>query len=1081
MKNKSSWITSYTAALIVFWTMLLALSFFFNYRNAYSNAEAAAHIQAATAFEKDVIYRRWNSMSGIYAVASDFVPPNPYLDPEGRDIAVGPDLLLTKVNPAYMTRLVHELGALTSGIQGHITSTDPIRPANKPDAWESAALKILEAGGNNGEISEVVNRDGKPYLRFMGVLLTEPSCVICHPDYTVGSLRGGISVEVPMDPFLAAADSTVKSLAVSHSGIWLLGLFTFLGGSRSISRRIKERDRAQDTLEKLTKELEAMVVARTEDVRDRQRQLRAFMDNTDAAVYMKNTMREFIMVNNRFADMLDVSPDDLIGKVAPVGFPAEAEARIRECEERVLAGKQGKAGVEAELFHTPDALFPPHSASFFPIISNENDELTGLGCVMVDITKQKLVEETLIETKVAAERANQTKSAFLANMSHEIRTPLNGVLGMADLLLRTGLNEDQASMVATIKSSGDSLLAVLNDILDFSKIEAGKMVVENAPFNLRDTVFGAVKSMVPMAYKKKIEFIVNIAAAIPDNLSGDAQRLRQILLNLLNNAVKFTKEGEIVVAAQFLGKSEDAVCMRISVTDTGIGIPPEKQLRIFAAFEQADSSTTRQYGGTGLGLAISSRLAVLMGSELCLESRPGYGSTFWLDLTLPCSEEATSKAMVPAAALAGRKVLAVDDNPTNRSIIREQLESWKMQVAVCSDTDEAMRFLRMAGNSGSQYELVITDMQMPEKDGTDLARLMAEEPTFRGIPVILLSSGDQRVRKEAAARFSAVLTKPVRPEELLRAVSAALAVWESTDVSRMRTPATDKARPSDVSLHVLLTEDMEMNRLVALRMLRDLGHSVSMAENGRQALELLEQERFDMVFMDIQMPVLDGVQTTRIIREKEASDPSRGHIPIVAMTAHAMKEDREKYLAAGMDGYLSKPVFLADLVKIIEEMVPLCDPDARRTAGPAAPPAKAPEASPAEEDEAAAAAVDAAQDASTFFDPEIIDGSFYGDAELMCRSMEFYIQDSGRLLAGIDTAISAGDNTKLTEDAHALKGITGYYTAGEVYRNCLALEQAGSTGRLPEDRPALAELYAVVRTQVEQMQEVMKVRIAAGG
>jgi signal transduction histidine kinase/CheY-like chemotaxis protein len=746
-----------------------------------------------------------------------------------------------------------------------------------------------------------------------------------------------------MAPFLTRADSAVKSLAISHAGIWLLGLFTFLGGSRSISRRVKERDRAQAALEKLTEELEARVAARTADMRNRQRQLQAFMDNTDAAVCIRNREHEFVMVNNRLAAMLRASPEAPAGGLSLAGLPGEAGALFLECEERVLAGK---TSLEAEFFTRPASPFPPHSAFFFPIIDSENEEMNGIGCIMVDISKRKQVEEALVEAKEAAENANRAKNDFLANISHEIRTPLNGVLGMADLMLRTNLTGDQTSMAATIKNSGDSLLNVLNDILDFSKIEAGKMVMENMPFSLRDAVRDAVESMAPVAYKKKIAISVNIASAIPDNLEGDVQRLRQIFLNLLSNAIKFTERGEITVAAQVLEKHKDRARLRMSVTDTGIGIPLDKQKQIFAAFEQADSSTTRQYGGTGLGLAICSRLARLMDSELCLESRPGCGSIFWMDVTLPFLEEAPPRG-----------------------------------------------------------------------------------------PLILTGIPDQ----------------PARPEELPHSPGAALELRENT--KKLQTGAEDKGRNAKSfrpALKTLLVEDMEMNQLVASRMLRDLGHAVRVAANGRQALELLEEERFDLVFMDIQMPVLDGQQTTRILREKEAADPARGRLPIVAMTAHAMKEDREKYLAGGMDGYLAKPLLISNLSKVIDEMAALFH---LRNAA-----------------ETGALTEEA-------LDQETLAAAFGNDADLLRQGMGIYIRDSSPLLAGIEAALAAGDNSRLAVEAHTLKGLTGYYTKGEVYRNCLALERAGRDGRLPEDAARLAGLHAALRTRVARLWAAMRARI----
>lgn len=1045
----------YTCALLFIWTAVICLSFYSGYRNAYSTAENSAIIQARTAFEKDVVYRRWNSMNNVYAQMSPKVPANPYLGEDRREIPTRYDFTLTKINPAYMTRLVHELGALSDGTIGHITSNRPMRPANKADDWESAALKKLEERPDTGQVTEIREIDGEPYMRFMGALPTEESCLTCHPDYTIGTQRGGVGIAVPMAPFWESAHETVRYLAFSHFGIWLVGFGTMLVGSRKMLRRIRERDKAQQALTSLTEELEEKVVERTRDVLTRQSLLQSFMDNTEAAVYMKNARREYVMVNKRMADLMGKSAEEIIGQVS-LRPGTLTSRRALECELAVL---QSKTGLTAEVVvSAPDGNNIPSSLFLFPIF-NVDKELEGVGGIIVDITQRKRMEEALLEAKNAAENANQAKNDFLANISHEIRTPLNGVIGMADLLLRSSLNPDQASMIAVIRTSGNSLLAVLNDVLDFSKIEAGKMHLELLPFGLRNMLFDSIKGLAPIAYKKGLELIVHIEPRVPDHFLGDKQRISQIILNLLSNAIKFTEQGEVSLTVRQLKSDGHKATLRISVTDTGIGIETEKQEQIFAAFVQADSSTTRKFGGTGLGLAISSKLAGLMGSTLRLESRSGSGSTFWFDLELTELEESpATKASLSVVEFKGYRALVVDDNATNRRIMVEQLNAWEMETEACSGPDEALRLLRRAEERDAAFDVVLTDMQMPQKDGLDLLREIKADHVLRDLPVILLSSGSPEGREAEMERFCARLSKPVNPADLARELCSALEIWESVDITRMHQEERKESPPvSDRSYNVLLVEDMEMNRLVATRMLTDLGHTVTPAGDGRQALSLLEANRYDIVFMDIQMPVMDGVAATRALRLSERENPARGHTPVVAMTAHAMKGDKEKYLEAGMDSYVSKPVIMAELIEAIGEIAKRFALVGREIAqekpnGPRPDPAGEP----------------------VGLDPESLRQSFAGDEDLTCQAIQVYLRDAPLLADGIAKALESGDNDALSESSHALKSITGYYGKGPLYQNCLSLEKAGRARLLPEERAGLTVQFAGLRAQLTALLAEMR-------
>lgn len=1057
-KRKKVPVATYAALLILFWTLAVGVSLFYNIFRTYDHAEESARIQARTAFEKDIMYRRWNSgLGGVYVKITEKTPPNPHLasDPN-RDI-LGPNgTTLTKINPAYMTRLVHELGELASGVRGHITSTMPIRPENATDAWESKALQRLEKEQIK-EVAEIQTIDGKEYLRFISPLITEESCLTCHAfqGYKVGDQRGGISVAVPMDPIMAGANAAIRALVLSHVIMWLIGAIAFFLGGKNLSLHVRERDEAESQLRRLTEELENRVIERTRDVNQRQQELQAFIDNTDAGVYLKNAQQEYILANGRFAELLNTTPDDMAGK-SDADYPSLAITKLlAETEAYTRKHHQPMALEDFSLPEVEDKVF---SGFIFPV-TDANSAEVGVGGTIIDITARKRMEEDLRASKEIAESANKAKSDFLANMSHEIRTPLNGVIGMADLLLRTELDSEQASMAATIKTGGDSLLTVLNDILDFSKIEAGKMVLDPLPFSLRDTVFDAMKGLAPVAYKKRLEMIVNIAPQAPESLVGDSMRLRQVLLNLVSNAIKFTDRGEVTLTVRVLAKSSSSVKLRLSVTDTGIGVSAEKQQHIFSAFEQADTSTTRKYGGTGLGLAISHKLVGIMGGELSLESQEGYGSTFWFDLEFPYLSDVTmQKPMVSVQALKDLHVLVVDDNATNRKIFMEQLNDWSMRPVESAGVDEALRLLRVASNSYAPISVVLSDLQMPEKDGLDLIMAMRADNALAKVPVILLSSGDLPAGTPPSL-YAANLTKPVRPGELIRAMATALGVWESFGLNELQAKAKeDSTRVSATKLDILLVEDMEMNQLVATRMLKDLGHKVTVAGNGQIALQELEKQTFDIVLMDIQMPVMDGMQALSAIRKREAEEGKGAHMPIVAMTANAMKGDKERFLNAGMDSYLSKPVLLRELATVIDEVV------------------KAFNIIPREEgmmERTISATFAEAAALPAIFDQEIMEHSFSGDAELTKQSMALYLRDAPKLLQEIEVAITQDDNSALTVNAHALKGITSYYTKSEPFELCLAVERMGREEALPGAKAEITHKVALLSEKLEELMRAM--------
>ncbi|PQO45314.1 response regulator [Blastopirellula marina] len=770
-------------------------------------------------------------------------------------------------------------------------------------------------------------------------------------------------------------------------------------------------------------------------LRNSEARYRGLVNSLPVCVLQKDLDGRFIFANRAYSEFTGHDANDILGKTDFDLSPQDVAEKFRQDDLKVV--RTGRQFRDVEV-NTTDGKTTWVEVIKSPI-RDARGEVVGTQAIFWDVSERQLAVEALTQAKEAAEDASRAKSEFLANMSHEIRTPLNAVIGMTELLLDTQLTQTQRDYLKMILESGESLLSIINDILDFSKIEAGKLDLHIKPFEIRETVGDMMKPLGVRAGANHVELTCHFDASVPAVVEGDAHRLRQVVVNLVGNAIKFTEVGEIDFDVQVDSITpENEAILHFQVRDTGIGIPEDKLGTIFEAFEQADSGSTRQYGGTGLGLAICARLVDLMDGKIWVESTLGEGSTFHFTGRFPIAESNGQMRREGTTRVQGTRVLIVDDNATNRLILDEIVRNWGMRPLMAADAEEGLMLLHEAVSAGDPFTILLTDFEMPGKNGVELIEAIRESKELRSTLVTMLSSSERPTTRSQceALDVNAFLMKPVKQSELFDAIVVALGV--ELPESEWHLQALED-RESIRPLKILLAEDNIANQRLAIALLEKWGHEVTLAVNGQEALDTWRADTYDLVVMDVQMPEMDGLEATRRIRNIEKI--RGGHIPIVAMTAHALAGDREKCLAAGMDGYTSKPLRIDDLYEAIAQFF---------TSGSNESP------SPVQPQQVAS---------GSHFNWTHALRACDGDRVLLLDLLKIFIDETPRLLDRLDAALADDRSDDAYRAIHTVVGSLRILGPGPASEAARTLEQAIISGNLTR----AADLTGPLHEKLEQL------------
>ena len=786
-------------------------------------------------------------------------------------------------------------------------------------------------------------------------------------------------------------------------------------------------------------------------LRESEERFRLIIENSPVGYFELDLKGSFAFFNDATCEILGYPAHELGWKGQTDVADASSRSRLAETFERVLTSAETAKSVDWVLVRRDGA--KRFAESTISLLRDRKGRPSGFSVFLRDITERKR-SEALMRAKLAAEAASRTKGEFLASMSHEIRTPLNAIIGLVELQLGTELTADQREDLDVVKSSAYALLSIINNVLDFSKIEAGKLELEKTPFSLETFLDESVRIMAMKAHLKGLELAYRMDPEVPDRLIGDPNRLRQVVLNLVDNAIKFTARGEVILHVALRGqRTPTEVRLQFTVTDTGIGVSPDQQQRIFKPYDQGDPAVARRYGGTGLGLAVSSRLVQMMGGQMALNSRPGHGSAFGFTALFSRAPETVEAVAVKAPSLLqGRSVLVVDDNATARHIIADILEKQGLAVRTAGSAEEGRR----AFQAGASPTTVLADSSLPGTDGFAYVAWLRQEAGFNGPVILMLTFTDLKRKSECAGLgVNATLLKPFGSRDLIQAMVKVHAVWPGTPSAASESGPTppdsigelaltaqrhpSPQAPLERPLRILVAEDTPVNQKFILRLLDRWGHTAVLVEDGRKAVAAVAENAYDVVLMDVQMPEMDGLEAAAVIRRREAEEGR--HTPIIAMTAHAIKGDRERCLAAGMDDYLSKPIDAQMLRQIIERLTAEPPPPEAAHAG------KAPV-------------------------PEFLK-AFENDWSFFAEVVEVFFSDYPRQLDRLRTCAENGDAATFRRAAHSLKGMLRNFQAEGSAEKAFHLETKAQTGDLIGVGPLIEDLAGEIKRLDAQLRKLI--------